>query len=170
MQKIFNVVNIKAKLLIILISTIMSFSVCIPKSNAVIALEGNGTHSSISGATLWANPVTAKKIGYTIKTTKKITRTELLQISNYIDNQESGRSIQLAIATSIVVLPLKPLIGVGAGLGVGLLTTYKNTQGKIVSSTLKNSTKSFYNVTLIYQYRQVGPSDGYYFISKITII
>ncbi|MEE6449772.1 hypothetical protein RAH41_04260 [Gottfriedia acidiceleris] len=70
----------KAKLLIILIATIMNFSVCIPKSSAVIALEGNGTHCSIIGATLWANPVTAKKIGYRIK--KKITRTELLQIKN----------------------------------------------------------------------------------------
>lgn len=93
-----------------------------------------------------------------------------MQISDYIDNAESGRNIQLGLATSIIVGPLNPYIGVSAGFGVSLLTTYVNTQGKIVSATLKKSTKTTFKATIVYKYRQVDSNDGYYYISSIKII
>lgn len=135
----------------------------------VVVGEGHGTGSTPSSSTIWSSPNDAKKIGYTFTLTKTIFRQELLDISNYIDNQEAGRSIQLGIATSIITIPARPIIAIPAGTGVAMLLTYVNTQGKIVSNTLKQSTKTSFKVTINYRYRQVGPNDGYYFIDSISI-
>lgn len=86
-------------------------------------------------------------------------------ISKYFDDRESNRNMQLSLVTGIMVTPLNPYFGLGAGTAVSALTTYVNTHGKLVSSKLKKSFK----VKINYVYKRVTSQDGYYYIDTIKI-
>ncbi|MFT0802841.1 hypothetical protein VSK91_15080 [Bacillus swezeyi] len=150
-----------------LILSVFSFSgtvqAKIPESSGV------GVSKPNTSAVIWKHPRDAKKIGHTFSTTTTISRKELIKISDYIDNREAGRNAQLGIATTILTAPLSPKISIGAGVGVALLSSYVNTNGKIVSSKLKNSTKKSFKVKITYIYRWAGSNDGYYYIDSVKV-
>ncbi|MED3799307.1 hypothetical protein P4604_18170 [Lysinibacillus capsici] len=118
---------------------------------------------------IWCHPSRAKEIGRTFSTDATITRDELIKINTYFDNKETGQSVQAGLATTILTAPLNGYFSVSAGVAVTFLTSYVDTQGKMVNSTLLKSTKSKFNVKITYNYLQTGSNDGYYSISKIKI-
>lgn len=118
---------------------------------------------------IWKHPKKAKEIGHNFTTTKKITRAELNKISKYIDDKETSENVLAGIATTILTTPLKPYLSISSGVGVTLVTSYRSTNGKLVSNKLKKSTAKSFKVKITYRYRQTGSNDGYYFIDKIKI-
>ncbi|WP_369382682.1 hypothetical protein [Lysinibacillus fusiformis] len=118
---------------------------------------------------IWAHPSKAKEIGHTFSTNATITRDELIKINTYFDNKETGLSVQMGLATTVLTAPLNTYFSVAAGVGVTFLTSYVDTQGKMVNNTLLKSTKSKFNVKITYTYLQSGSNDGYYSIKTIKI-
>lgn len=118
---------------------------------------------------IWKHPRDAKEIGYQFSTTKKITRTDLNNISTYFDNREANRNMQASIASGVMVIPVNPYFGLTVGTAVAAMTTYINTNGKLVTATLKKSTSKSFTVKINYRYKQVGSNDGYYYIDTIKI-
>lgn len=83
---------------------------------------------------------------------------------------DGTNSMQVGIATSIVTVPLDPYFGITSGIALGTLTYYVKTNGKLVTSTLKNSSNTYFTVKINYQYVQADSNDGYYYIKNITIV
>lgn len=135
---------------------------------ASIIVPGAKTDAAVP-TVIYKNPRDAQEIGYNISTTKKISRKDLNNISKYFDDRESNRNMQLSLVTGIMVTPLNPYFGLGAGTAVSALTTYVNTHGKLVSSKLKKSSKKSFKVKINYVYKRVTSQDGYYYIDTIKI-
>lgn len=133
-----------------------------------LGIENNYV-SAATDSVFYAHPSKAKEIGRTFTTSKKISRKELIDISDYFDDQKKNNTAALSTATTILVSPLNPYASVTAGSAVGLLTTYSKTHGDLVSEKLKKSTKKSFNVKIKYRYIQAGSNQGYYKIDKINI-
>lgn len=120
-------------------------------------------------AVIWKHPSVASKIGKSFSTTTTITRTQLNKISTHIDNRETGENVVAGLAATIITTPLTPKFSLSIGIGVTLLTTYRNTHGKLVSAKLKESSAKNFKVKVNYNYKQAGSNDGYYYVSTIKI-
>ncbi|SDI72777.1 hypothetical protein [Alteribacillus bidgolensis] len=118
----------------------------------------------------WAHPSTTDDYGgTTFSTTTTISRDQLIDINNYFNTRDTNKSVQYGIATTLISTPLSYHVSIPAGLAVSLLTGYSESQGDIVNDHLINHVKSNYTVTIDYRYKQVGSSDGYYYIDSISI-
>ncbi|EWH21645.1 hypothetical protein [Bacillus haynesii] len=129
----------------------------------------NDEAKAATRAVIYTTQKKAKKIGYTFSTTKTISRKDLNKISDYLDNNDASRNAQLGVVTTILTAPLSPYISIGAGLGATLLSSYIETNGKLVSSKLKKSSKKTFKVKITYRYRFGPREDGYYYISNVKI-
>ncbi|MGE7768214.1 hypothetical protein [Peribacillus sp. NPDC096540] len=138
-----------------------------PVSALGINLLGNNVEAAQT--VIWTHPKKTEDIGYNFTTTKTITREELNKISKYIDDKDTSANVLAGIATTILTTPLKPYLSISSGIGVTLLTSYRSTNGKLVSDKLKKSTAKSFKVKIAYKYRQTGSNDGYYFIDTIKI-
>lgn len=118
----------------------------------------------------YKTPSQAAKIGLTFSTTETISYTELRNISKYFDNKATNESITAGIATSLLVVPLKPIVSIPVGNAVAIIMSYRNTTGKLVNETLLNSnTNAKFTVKMTYKYYRKGSSDGMYTLQNIQI-
>ncbi|MCC2248963.1 hypothetical protein JUJ52_03190 [Virgibacillus sp. AGTR] len=125
--------------------------------------------SAATKTVFYAHPSKAKKIGWKFSTTKTISRSQLIKISDYFDKRKGHQSAWAGLAATILSAPLNVYASVPAGAAVTLLTSYSKTHGDLISAKLKKSTKKSFKVKITYRYRQAGSNQGYYYIDSIKI-